>query len=218
MAGQLEALRVAPVVRWAGKDRYETAAVAARTAFAGQADLTAFVASGQGFPDALSGASMNAPLLLTQRSTLPASTSTALRQLRPEVGVVLGGSGVVSTTVVKQVSTLANGGSYRLAGADRYGTSVVVADKFHRTAESRLLLFIASGQTFPDALAAASVAGMTGGALLLTRPDVLPTSIMIEISRLHPSKVIIVGGSAVVSEPVMRTVARLIGSSYGTNM
>ena len=209
VAAQLVSLGIAPVQRWAGRDRYETAALTARMAFAGQADLHAFVASGQRFPDALSGASVGYPLLLTQRSTVPASTITALQKIRPESVGVIGGTAVVTSGVQSQLDTVVPY-VYRLAGANRYATAAVVADGFHRDPSSRLVLFVASGQAYPDALAGAAVAGMTRGALLLTEADGLPTSTQTEIKRLQPNNIIILGGKGAVSDTVRDALFALI--------
>src|SRR5579871_5440893 len=65
----------------AGVDRYDTARLAALSAFPTGA-TTAVVASGQNFPDGLAAAALagalNAPLLLTPSASLDADTTLAL--------------------------------------------------------------------------------------------------------------------------------------------
>ncbi|MFB2555439.1 cell wall-binding repeat-containing protein [Herbiconiux liangxiaofengii] len=88
----------------------------------------------------------------------------------------------------------------RLGGADRYEQSVMVS----KTMQLRHvdIVYIASGEKFPDALSAASVAGLHRSPLLLTARDTLPESVRREVLRLTPTTIVIVGGEASVSEAV----------------
>jgi len=105
VATQLDAYTTGPVQRWSGADRYATAAAVAARAFATAG--TAFVASGLGFPDALAGGPPGGawlgPLLPTAPSTLPTPTKQQLQRLKPVRIFVLGGTSVVSNTVVNQI-------------------------------------------------------------------------------------------------------------------
>ncbi|WP_347755619.1 cell wall-binding repeat-containing protein [Agrococcus sp. ProA11] len=95
----------AQVVRYAGSNRFETAVALA--ADFGDVD-TAYLASGQGFADALAGAAAagvrGAPLLLTSKWCMPAETRTALIRSMPDEVVVLGGPPTISTASAQYVS------------------------------------------------------------------------------------------------------------------
>jgi SpoIID/LytB domain protein len=97
---QLRALGVATVSRIAGNDRYSTAAKVAALLPTAKA---AYVASGAAFPDALAGAALaghlGAPVLLTKPTSLPDATTGVLAVQKPNAITVLGGTGVVSTSV-----------------------------------------------------------------------------------------------------------------------
>lgn len=92
---QLEEGRPGVVVRrvW-GDDRYETAAkvVLERTETASRVLL----ASGANFPDALAGAALGQPLLLSRPDCLPQVTADAFASLGTESVTGLGGAGVLS--------------------------------------------------------------------------------------------------------------------------
>ncbi|HET6380440.1 MAG TPA: S8 family serine peptidase [candidate division Zixibacteria bacterium] len=96
------------VVRWFGADRYATAAAISGQAFASAASV--FLAAGSTFPDALSGdpsaGAFGGPLLLTNRTTLPAPAKTELTRLAPVRVFVLGGSAVVADSVITEVNGL----------------------------------------------------------------------------------------------------------------
>jgi len=71
-------------------------------------------------------------------------------------------------------------------------------------------VFVATGTNFPDALSAAAAAAKLGGPLLLTAPNALPKDVAAEIQRLRPAKIVVVGGSAVVSDAVKNSLAALV--------
>lgn len=93
------------------------------------------------------------------------------------------------------------GGVVRLAGPDRYTTSVVISQEFY--APGVEAVYIARGDDFPDGLAAGPPAGReVAGPILLTEKNALPTAVTEELARLQPKQIFILGGSAVVSEAV----------------
>jgi len=93
-------------------------------------------------------------------------------------------------------------------GPDRYQTSVSVAQQAFPAGAP--IVFVANGNNFPDALAAAPAATALGGPVLLTAPGALPQSVADEIVELHPSKVVVVGGTGVVSPGVQAQLAALV--------
>jgi len=98
----------------------------------------------------------------------------------------------------------------RVAGADRYETAVAVSRYAFATAP---VVFLASGENFPDGLSASAAAAQMGGPLLLTTPRSMPPSVLAELSRLQPARVIVVGGPAAIDDSV---VAALTNRGYST--
>jgi hypothetical protein len=64
------------------------------------------------------------------------------------------------------------------------------------------VVYIATGANFPDALGAAATAALGLGPVLLVQLDSIPTATMNELTRLQPSRIVITGGTAVVSAGV----------------
>lgn len=88
----------------------------------------------------------------------------------------------------------------RLEGATRYDTAAAISrDSFPASAPAVVL---ASGANWPDALAAAPLAAVTGGPLLLTDPSALSIQARDEILRLAPSRIFVIGGTAAVAAAV----------------
>lgn len=96
------------LVRIAGADRYATAAKIA--AYYPSGGSRVFVATGTGFPDALSGAavagSMEVPVLLTRQDSLPSVAASRINRLDPDRGTVLGGTSAVSPLVRDQLGAV----------------------------------------------------------------------------------------------------------------
>ncbi|WP_434810614.1 cell wall-binding repeat-containing protein [Microbacterium sp. bgisy189] len=196
-----------PVKRIAGADRYETSALVANTFAPGIS--VAYVAAGSTFPDALAGAAAagtrNAPVLLATRAGIPDPTAKALTTLKPKSIVVLGGTSAISDAVLGSLRSYTGGSVTRQAGADRYATAAKVADTFPT---STTTVYVANGNTFPDALAGAAVAGTSSVPVLLTSGSSIPTATAVALSRLDPKKVVILGGSASISESVRAQLLR----------
>lgn len=200
------------VTRLAGVDRYATAAAISGDAFATGVGV-AYIATGQNFPDALAGVaaagSGGGPVLLTNPDQLPAATATELARLRPNRIVILGGTGVISEGVASALRPYATGGTVdRLSGADRYATAVNVSASTFASSE---VAFIATGTNFPDALGGGPVAGSVPGPLLLVPGTSVPASVVSELQRLGPARVVILGGTSVVSSSVQAQIASILG-------
>jgi putative cell wall-binding protein len=98
--------------------------------------------------------------------------------------------------------TLWAGPVIRLAGADRYATSVAVSRAtFPRPPVP--VAYIATGVDFPDALAGGPAAALEGGPVLLVGPDRLPDAVRSELIRLAPARIRVLGGPAAVSDGVV---------------
>lgn len=105
----------------------------------------------------------------------------------------------------------------RISGSDRFSTSAQISARTFPSGASTV--YIASGFDFPDALSAAALAGAADGPLLLVQPGSIPTVIMSELQRLNPSRIVVAGGSGVVSEAVvasLRTVTTNVQRVSGT--
>ena len=90
----------------------------------------------------------------------------------------------------------------RVAGENRYETAAQIAALDHDTSHD---VFIASGENYPDALAASYAAGQAGdsqGPILLTTPGDLTDPTREALDDLAPERVFIIGGTAAVHPEV----------------
>ena len=189
------------VNRLGGADRYGTAARVANRYAPGVE--VAYVAAGEDFPDALAGAalagSQDAPVLLVRRAGIPHETAAELQRLQPKRIVVLGGASVVSEGVLAQLRGYTQGQVTRIAGENRFQTAALVAAEFGPRVDT---VFVADGNTFPDALAAAARGGAVGSPVLLVRPDHVPAVTRQALESLQPDQVVVLGGPKAVTPSV----------------
>jgi len=195
------------VTRQSGIDRYATAAAVSAATFGTNVPV-AYVATGRNFPDALAGgaaaSTVRGPVLLVGPDAIPEATAVELRRLAPARIVVAGGSAIVSDAVLDGLRAFA-GSVVRQSGVDRYATAVAISAANH-AAGSADVVYIATGTTFPDALAAAPIAGLERGPVLLVAPTSVPGSVANELRRLSPNRVVIVGGPGSVSDAVVNAI------------
>ncbi|WP_104435570.1 choice-of-anchor L domain-containing protein [Kineococcus xinjiangensis] len=195
----------ATTARLAGADRYATAAAIAVAAFPKGAGVV-YLARGDVPADALAAGSLSdGPVLLVPScGPAPITTLAAVKALRPTQVVALGGQGAVCDNLLTSVAASVGASTHRLAGQDRYQTSVLIAQRAFPSGSRSV--YIASGaDTAPDAVA--------GGALtdgpILTVPSAgpVPATVAAEIARLRPEKVIALGGPATISEALLTAAA-----------
>lgn len=161
------------VTRIGGADRYESSVNISRATHPARTVDTVYLVTGQKFSDALSVAPAAAQagkgLLLTPTDFLHNSVAGELRRLAPKNVILVGGPDSVSETVASSVKSALPGAAVsRIAGADRYDTSILVARHAFPNAKEA---FVVSGEKFTDALSAAPTAALKNAPVILTPRD-----------------------------------------------
>ena len=93
----------------------------------------------------------------------------------------------------------------RVSGPNRYATAAAISQVAGWAYDNTEVVFLASGTTFPDALAIGP-SSHSDGPLLLTERDRLPAETRTELQRLRPCVVVALGGSAAISQSVLNEV------------
>jgi putative cell wall-binding protein len=199
VVSQVAAITHVDVARLAGADRYATAAAISAATFSSHVAVV-YVATGATFPDALTGsaaaAHMGAPVLLVSPSGIPESTAKELTRLAPSSIVALGGSQALSTSVVAGLSRFSPNVT-QVAGPDRYATAAALAGQTFQGPLAEVLL--ATGTSFPDALAAAPF----GEPVLLVPHTGSSVAVTDELAQLAPQRILPVGGPSAVSDSAL---------------
>jgi len=195
------------VHRVAGANRYETSRLISEDAFLeGPADPVAptpvaFIATGLNFPDALSASAAadksSAPVILVDGTAgeIDAATQELLQALGVLRVYIAGGTGVVSTGIQSDLlTTFGLGNVSRLAGDDRFSTSVAINSLFGPTVSSA---FIANGRGFADALSGAALAGLRNAPLYVTEAECVPATVLGQLDNLVVENLFLLGGTEV---------------------
>lgn len=153
----------------------------------------------------------------TADSSLMAGTQAAPAENRtvgPLFGV--GGTDVVLSQSLNTLASVTDRSANRLAGATRYDTAAAVSRAGFSAGVGSV--FVATGENFPDGLAAGATAGTLHAPVLLTARDSLPAATSTELRRLLPTTVRVVGGTGVITDRVVSLIRSAVPAASVTRV
>lgn len=140
---------------------------------------------------------------------------------------------IASTTLTIAADTTVNLGTinvypdfpdfFRIAGTSRYTTAVAISQSIIPPGGTAPVVYLVTGTGYADALSAGPAAARAGGVMLLTTPTSLPAEVGVELDRINPDRIVIVGGPGVISLAVEQAVAAYVAAPsdveriYGAN-
>ena len=192
------------VSRIAGENRYDTC----QKIFNHAKKKSLVLASGEIFPDALATSSIldQAGLLLTKKDQLPSEAQAAIKDLNHDNFLIVGGENSVQESLATSISNKYQYASHtRISGNNRYETSAKIGD---RLVSSTVIL--ASGENFPDALAASTLAQKIDSPILLVSKDKIDQSVIDYFKKHNIKKALVVGGQLSISDKTLANAERLI--------
>ena len=195
------------VIRLSGSDRYETnLAILREAGVASGAEI--LVCTGSNFADSLSASATGMPILLVNNQTgelTPAQQEfLSLAEAR---FCIVGGTSAVSNDL--GVGLIKYGHTRRLSGADRYETSVLVAESFFVRPSAAVLAY---AQNFPDGLCGGALASFMSTPLLLTRTGSGSTA-AIYTSQNTITRGYVLGGSGLIDDATVRWIFHMDSST-----
>ena len=186
-------------IRLAGSDRYETAYAVAEQMKLNK-DESKFknvvVASGDNYPDALSGNYLaftkNAPMLLTNQYEVDNTAEYIKNSIEPKGTVyILGQASAVPASLEQKLQGI---NIKRIGGSDRFETNLLILKEARVHGEE---LIVCSGLNFPDAVSASAA-----NRPILLADDKLSVSQKNYLSTIDPLKVYFIGGDKAVPKAV----------------
>lgn len=192
------------ISRIAGETRYDTC----QKIFSQAKKKSLVLASGEIFPDALATSSIldQAGLLLTKSRQLPSEAQAAIKDLNHDNFLIVGGENSVQESLATSISNQYQYASHtRISGNNRYETSAKIGE---RLVSSTVIL--ASGENFPDALAASTLAQKIDSPILLVSKDKIDQSIIDYFKKHNIKKALVVGGQLSISDKTLANAERLI--------
>ncbi|WLR55511.1 cell wall-binding repeat-containing protein [Mesobacillus subterraneus] len=202
------------VHRLMGDDRFETAA--AINDYIAKRSGKVIVTNARDFPDALSvsafAGSEQIPIVFVERNSIPEATKEFLNKYKFSKAIVIGGPGVVSDQVLKQ---LPNG--ERIGGADRFDTNRKVINYFKPTSDFNGVI-LATGRNFPDALSGAPVSAKLDYPLVLVDPAKGPAAtfdfVKQKTAYSNMPDMITLGGPAVIPPAIVWRFDQILYNSW----
>ena len=194
----------------AGDDRFETAAEISKATYVKSGDARAIILVGEeAIVDGLAAAPLSkqkeAPILLTKKDVIPAATMNEIKRATANNGkeatiYIVGGENNISKEVENQLVSELNAEIVRIAGEDRFETSIKIAKKLN----SKNKAFVVGGDGLADAMSIASVATREEAPIIVTPADGLTKDAKDFINK--DDEVIVVGGQSKVSTQVLKDI------------
>ena len=200
------------ISRIVGNDRYDTSVKIAEQLKV-KTGTAVVLASGENYPDALAVSSIAAhnqlPVLLVQKDRLSAAVSEELTKIKPSKIYIIGLEGAISPAVVNQaakITGLEAENIIRIGGADRYATSLAIAEHFNLESGT---LCLATGKNYPDSLAGSIYAAKYKAPIILTDSS-LPAQTAAYLKSQKYSKAVIFGGEAAVGKDIVQQLRQVL--------
>ncbi|KLU65792.1 N-acetylmuramoyl-L-alanine amidase LytC precursor [Desulfosporosinus acididurans] len=214
MEDQIKAEGFSQITRLGGTDLYDTCSKIADQLQV-KSGTPIVLAYGGNYPDALSISSIAAenqyPILLVQKDGISDVIKSEIATIKPSKVFIIGGEGVISSAVesqVEQITSLDKSNIIRIAGQDRYATSLAVTQYFNLAGQS---ICVATGNNFPDALAGSVYAANHNTSIILADGS-LSDQVVNYLKGKKLTGATIFGGETVVSQGIEQQLGQLIGN------
>lgn len=185
---------------------------------------TVIVATGTNYADALSispfAYATGSPVMLCDPSSgLDTALIIEIRARGYSKALIVGGTSAIPPAVERQLSNAGVNKITRLSGSTRYDTSANIAEYELASNEGFSMngILFATGQNYPDALAAGPVAGKQLAPLLLLDPGASAACRFLSARGDAVDHAAIVGGTAAIGERDASTLATTLGIQYVEN-
>ncbi|WP_018212311.1 cell wall-binding repeat-containing protein [Desulfitobacterium hafniense] len=190
-------------VRLAGQDRYETAMTVARSVGMSKG---IFIVPGQSFTDTLSVAPIAAaegmPIIPVPSDDLTKNQKTYFQKAKLSRVIIVGSQKEIPNTIRNIFSSPEN-----INGADPYIRNIALLEHFGERIDTDRM-FLATGDKYPDALAAAAYAKLNTNPIVLLSGNQIPPVVQNFFAKNYVDKITVLGGEAIISSA---TVSRLNG-------
>lgn len=200
-----------------GEDRFDTSVKISKKGWSTSENV--ILVNGDAIPDALSAtpyaSTLNAPILLTEKSSINKKTSDEIKRLGAKNVIIIGGENSINKSIEDSLKS-SGYNTERISGKDRYDTSMSLAYKINDKKKVNKVA-IANGVTgLADAISVGAPAGENNMPIILSNPnnEIKGLDEFKKVSDINTTY--IVGGTASVStelENKLTSVTRLAGEN-----
>lgn len=216
---------VGKFVKLAGSDRAATAVEVSKERFGYKEADSVVVVGANALIDGLSAAPLaaakNAPVLLAGKNGLDngslAEIERACKDLSNKTVYIVGGENSVPYAAKKQLEDKFGAVVVRLAGDDRYDTSLEVDHRLDKDAQASTIRFVVGGNGAADAMSASAVAAKkTAGKvspILVVRKDGIKATTRTYLKARNLTQAYVVGGTSTASTQVFKDIEKVVSTT-----
>ena len=206
LSGESSTSALVTADRLSGRSRYETAVEISKSKFSSSKYVV--LANGQAPNDILVASSLagnlKAPILITDRNSLKASTKAEIQRLNASNIIVVGGSSKISSSVISSLKSMGKSVEV-INGSSDADMSVKIANRAMEIKATNTVI-LSSEKSLPDSLSASALAAKNGYPIIYTGQNAISGVAKSFIKSGKISNVIIVGGDQAVSNGVLNVV------------
>ena len=199
--------------RISGENRELTAIEVSKETYPNGTD-TVILANRETFSDTISASPLakteRAAILYASKDEISKDTLNEIKSLKAKNVIIIGGENSIKV----EVSDKLKNNKYsvtRIAGKDRYKTSLKIAEKVINKSNSNKLQ-IASGENFADALAITNLSNRDNTPILLVAKDTIDSEIIKLLSKLNLEKINVAGGENSISNKTFNEIKTITKS------
>lgn len=195
------------IYRISGRNRELTAIEVSKKTYPNGTD-TVIIANRETFSDTISASPLakieRAAILYTSKDEISKDTLDEIKRLEAKNIIIIGGENSIKVEVLDKLKNKKYSVT-RIAGKDRYKTSLKIAEKVIHKSNSKQLQ-IASGENFADALAITNLSNRDNTPILLVAKDTIDSESMKTLNKLNLEKINVAGGEKSISNKTFNTI------------
>ena len=184
-------------VDMSGNTRFNTAVNISNQLFTNESNNLVIVNSDDfvdGYLASAFASAYNAPILTVNKDSIDSAIEKEIKDLKPKVVYIIGGTGVVTQNVEDKIKGMITGEIKRVKGTDRYLTSVRVAEEIQTVKPFNSVFLVPSNETMMDAGLVASISAKNNIPILYTSPTQFIDSVKNFIKESDIKNIYLVSG------------------------
>lgn len=158
-----------------------------------------------------------APIILSEKNSLPSETKAEIKRLSPSKVILIGGKTVLSDSLKKQLQEIKpNLEIDRIGGATRFDTSLLVAKKLDTIVDVNKS-YVCYGLGEADALSIAAKAGEDKSPIILAEKNAIPKSTLDWLRGESLQTAYFIGGTTNITKAVISQMNSITSSDVSGN-
>ena len=198
----------------AGLDRCETAVQVSQEGWkkSNNVILVGWDGTVDGLAAAPLASKMDAPILVSNKTTLGKETKAEIDRLEAKTVYVVGGEKTVPQSIINELDAMGVKVE-RIAGEDRMRTSFAIAKKLDTLNDVTKTYFVGGYKGEADALSIATTAAKEKQPIILIEENRIADDVKIWLKEEQLSEAYIIGGTYAINENINNDVAEIVGEN-----